>query len=71
MLPIEDWPMSRHERVERAMDPCYEAIVVPETWKDALYHLAVARRGIRMSYPQGIPAAVTLGIPDNRCSHGK
>ncbi|TGT57302.1 helix-turn-helix transcriptional regulator [Mesorhizobium sp. M00.F.Ca.ET.170.01.1.1] len=32
--------MSRHERVEQAMDACYEAVVVPETWSDALHGLA-------------------------------
>jgi DNA-binding CsgD family transcriptional regulator len=32
--------MDRSERVEQAVDACYEAVLVPETWSDALHGLA-------------------------------
>ena len=38
----EDHPMSLHVRTERALEACYDALIVPELWPTALQQLADA-----------------------------
>ncbi|MDQ6434369.1 helix-turn-helix transcriptional regulator [Mesorhizobium sp. LHD-90] len=51
--------MGRHERIERAIDACYEAILVPGTWPDALHGLA-----------RSLDAACVMFYPRNPDSRG-